>query len=489
MTNDDHTGTDVPAREEGTHSLSAARAATLIGTPPPRPTSRVKPVLLMGLLSVVAVVAAIGFFHRLVPSPSQPDDQRSYTTMPTIGYSGSATSTGAISPAWASGVETAWRIPFPSTKYGPRALTTVEGTTLYALFEDPDRSTHQVTAAAFDISSEQPRELWRTTGTLPNSLGRPSFVSYEDQFIVGSIVVNKASGAQSLAPWEGSEALAAVDGVVVACDNKRACSGWAQEASSWVRQWETTTANQQGSLSTLTKLTYPDTPVIGTGEHESVVLPVDSQTHAAQLLDPRTGQVTDVGSVSPFRDRQNNVVSFAFASDGIVAFNDDLFVTYDADGFITGTQSYEKSMRRPTRDGRMPSTSELGDFLVGGLPAWSNATVFRSTTGTGGSPSTLTVTPSDGSPSLDLDPTNNDQSHYDGNFLPSEVRASTDTSVVYVESVDHANRGNRFFFDTASGQGHGSEEFRDAEDLSWVFDDLAIGVTIDGIVAFTPKAS
>ena len=58
MTNDDHTGTDVPAREEGTHSLSAARAATLIGTPPPRPTSRVKPVLLMGLLSVVAVVAA-----------------------------------------------------------------------------------------------------------------------------------------------------------------------------------------------------------------------------------------------------------------------------------------------------------------------------------------------------------------------------------------------------------------------------------------------
>ena len=125
MTNDDHTGTDVPAREKGTHSPSAARAATL----QPRPTSRVKPVLLMALLSVVAVVAAIGFY-RLVPSPSQPDDQRSYTTMPTIGYSGSATSTGAISPAWASGVETAWRIPFPSTKYGPRAPTTVEGTTL-----------------------------------------------------------------------------------------------------------------------------------------------------------------------------------------------------------------------------------------------------------------------------------------------------------------------------------------------------------------------
>ena len=483
MTNDDHTGTDVPAREKGTHSPSAARAATL----QPRPTSRVKPVLLMALLSVVAVVAAIGFY-RLVPSPSQPDDQRSYTTMPTIGYSGSATSTGAISPAWASGVETAWRVPFPSTKYGPRAHTTVEGTTLYALFEDPDHSTHRVTAAAFDISSEQPRELWRTTGTLPNSLGRPSFVSYEDQFIVGSIVIDKASGAQSSAPWEGSEALAAVDGVVVACDNKRACSGWTQEASSWVRQWETTTASQRG-MSTFTRLTYPDTPVIGTGEHESVVLPVDSQTHAAQLLDPRTGQVTDVGSVSPFRDRQNNVMSFVITSDGILALNDDLFVTYDSDGFITGTQSYKQMKRIPTRDGRLPTTAELGDFLNGARPAWSNATVTAPAKAAAGFPFSLTVTPSDGRPAFTLDPGNNDQHYYVSTFWPSEVRASTDTSVVYIESADHANRGNRFLFDTASGQGHGSDEFRDAEDLSWVFDDLTIGVTIDGIVAFTPKAS
>ena len=483
MTNDDHTGTDVPAREKGTHSPSAARAATL----QPRPTSRVKPVLLMALLSVVAVVAAIGFY-RLVPSPSQPDDQRSYTTMPTIGYSGSATSTGAISPAWASGVETAWRIPFPSTKYGPRAHTTVEGTTLYALFEDPDHSTHRVTAAAFDISSEQPRELWRTTGTLPNSLGRPSFVSYEDQFIVGSIVIDKASGAQSSAPWEGSEALAAVDGVVVACDNKRACSGWTQEASSWVRQWETTTASQRG-MSTFTRLTYPDTPVIGTGEHESVVLPVDSQTHAAQLLDPRTGQVTDVGSVSPFRDRQNNVMSFVITSDGILALNDDLFVTYESVGFITGTQSYKQMKRIPTRDGRLPTTAELGDFLNGARPAWSNATVTAPAKAAAGFPFSLTVTPSDGRPAFTLDPGNNDQHYYVSTFWPSEVRASTDTSVVYIESADHANRGNRFLFDTASGQGHGSDEFRDAEDLSWVFDDLTIGVTIDGIVAFTPKAS
>lgn len=483
MSNDDHPGTNT--------SPQAEQWVPPSGTPPipqpasarPRARRRGKPVLLASLLCVIVVIVAVLGIRQLTQTPGGQDDQHSFTSTPTVGYSGSSTSTGAISPAWASGVETAWRISFPSTQYGPRAITTVAGTTLYALFEDPGYATHRATVAAFDISSAQPRDLWRTTGSLPESFGRPNFVSFADQFIVGSIVIDKATGAQSLAPWEGSEALAAVDGVVVACDGKQACSGWVLESSSWVRRWVTTTASQRGGLSTSATLTYPNAPVIGAGEHQSVVLRVDSPTHLAQLIDPRTGQVTDAASASPFRDRDNNVVSFAIASDGLVAFNDDVFVTYDADGFITGVHSYEKSLRRPTRDGRVPSTSELTDFLVGGLPAWSNAVVTAQTGAVA-----LTVTPSDGSPAFDLDPANNDQYH-SSPFWPSEVRASADVSVVYVESVEANTTGNRFFFDTASGQGHGSAEFHDAEDLSWAFDDLAIGVTIDGVVAFTPKAS
>ena len=488
MTNDDHTGTGLPAHEGGSDSLSAARAVPLPGPLRPRPKSRATTVLLAVLLSAVAMTAVFSI-NWLTSSPSTPTPQRSFASEPTAGYSGDATSTGSISPAWASGVETAWRIPFPSAKHGSRALTTVEGTTLYALFEDPNPTTHQVTAAAFDISSEQPRELWRTTGPLPESFGRPSFVPYADQFIVGNIVIDKASGAQSSAPWEGSEALAAVDGIVVACDREQACSGWTQEASSWVRQWETTTASQQGAPYSSDKFTYPDTPVIGTGEHQTVVLPVNSNTHVAQLLDPRTGQLTNVASESPFRDRPNNVVSFVITSDGLLVFNNDRFVTYDADGFITGTQAYKQMKRMPTRDGRMPTTAELGEFLSGARPVWTNASVTAPAQATPGTPFSLTVTPSDGRPPFTLDPGNNDQHRYISTFWPSEVRASTDTSVVYVESVDHANMGDRFFFDTASGVGHGSEEFHDAEDLSWAFDDLAIGVTVDGIVAFTPKAS
>ena len=485
MGKDDHPGTNTPARAEGWVPPSGAPPIPQPASVQPHVKKRGRPVFLAVLLCVLVVIVVIAVvgIRLLTQTLGGQDDQHSFTSAPTVGYSGSATSTGAISPAWASGVETAWRISFPSTQYGPRAITTVEGTTLYALFEDPDYATHQATVAAFDISSKQPRELWRTTGPTPESFGRPTFVSLADQFIVGSIVIDKATGAQSLAPWEGSEALAAVDGVVVACDGKQACSGWVLESSSWVRRWVTTTASQRGGLSTSATLTYPNAPVIGAGEHQSVVLRVDSPTHLAQLIDPRTGQATDAASVSPFEDRTNNVVSIMLASDGLVAFNDDVFVTYDADGFITGTHSYEKSLRRPTRDGRVPSTSELTDFLVGGLPTWSNAVVTAQTGAVA-----LTVTPSDGSPAFDLDPANNDQYH-SSPFWPSEVRASADMSVVYVESVEANTTGNRFFFDTASGVGHGSAEFRDAKDLSWAFDDLAIGVTIDGIVAFTPKAS
>ena len=483
MSNDDHPGMNTPPQAEQWVPPS--------GTPPiPQPASarpharrRGRPVLLVALLCVIVVLAAVFGIRQLTQTLGGQDPHPSFTSTPTVGYSGDATSTGSISPAWASGVETAWRIPFPSSPYGPRALTTIEGTTLYVFSIGPDSSTREATVAAFDISSEQSRELWRTTGPVPESFRQSTFVSDGDQFIVDSIVIDKATGAQSLAPWEESEALAAVNGIVVACDRQYTCSGWTQEASSWVRRWETTTARQRGGLSPSAMLTYPNTPVIGAGEHQSVVLRVDSPTHLAQLIDPRTGQVTDAASASPFRDRDNNVVSFAIASDGIVAFNDDLVVAYDADGFITGVHSYEKSLRRPTRDGRVPSTSELTDFLVGGLPAWSNAVVTAQTGAVA-----LTVTPSDGSPAFDLDPANNDQYH-SSPFWPSEVRASADVSVVYVESVEANTTGNRYFFDTASGRGHGSADFHDAEDLSWAFDDLAIGVTIDGVVAFTPKAS
>ena len=226
MSNDDHPGTNT--------SPQAEQWVPPSGTPPipqpasarPRARRRGRPVLLAALLCVIVVIVAVVGIRQLTQTLGGQDPHHSFTSSPTVGYSGSSTSTGAISPAWASGVETAWRIPFPSSQYGPRAITTVEGTTLYVFFIGPDYSTREATVAAFDISSEQPRELWRTTGPVPESFRQSTFVSDGDQFIVDSIVIDKATGAQSLAPWEESEALAAVDGIVVACDRQQTCSGY-----------------------------------------------------------------------------------------------------------------------------------------------------------------------------------------------------------------------------------------------------------------------
>ena len=147
MSNDDHPGTNT--------SPQAEQWVPPSGTPPipqpasarPRARRRGRPVLLAALLCVIVVIVAVLGIRQLTQTLGGQDPHHSFTSRPTVGYSGSSTSTGSISPAWASGVETAWRIPFPSTQYGPRAITTVEGTTLYALFEDPGYATHQATVA------------------------------------------------------------------------------------------------------------------------------------------------------------------------------------------------------------------------------------------------------------------------------------------------------------------------------------------------------
>ena len=194
----------------------------------PRARRRGRPVLLAVLLCIIVVIVAVLGIRQLTQIMGGQDPHHSFTSTPYRRLLGGRHKHGSDLPRLGLGRRDGVEDPLPILTIRPRAITTVEDTTLYTLFEDPNPTARQVTAAAFDISSEQPRELWRTTGPRPESFGRPSFVSDGDQFIVGSIVIDKASGAQSSAPWEGSEALAAVDGIVVACDKKQACSGWTQ---------------------------------------------------------------------------------------------------------------------------------------------------------------------------------------------------------------------------------------------------------------------
>ena len=133
MTNDDHTGMNAPTHAAEWVPPGGAPPNPHPGPPQPRPKNRTKLALLVVFLSTVAIAAIIGI-HRLSPSPSTPDDQRSYTSAPTVGYSGDATSTGSISPAWASGVETAWRLPLNPEDKNATVFLYAEGSTLYVTF-------------------------------------------------------------------------------------------------------------------------------------------------------------------------------------------------------------------------------------------------------------------------------------------------------------------------------------------------------------------
>ena len=110
MSNGDHTPPPrVPSREQGTGMVRHAPAEQF---------SREKHLFLLPhivtTLAVVILVVLVGSW--IWPShsndPSLQRTARTYdTNAPTAGYGGQAINTHLLSPDWASGIETAWRIP------------------------------------------------------------------------------------------------------------------------------------------------------------------------------------------------------------------------------------------------------------------------------------------------------------------------------------------------------------------------------------------
>ena len=146
------------------------------------------------------------------------------------GYRGSATNTHSISAQWASGVATAWTLELPPemTQFEPQMF--VEGQVLYiagyATIEGQIGSA--VRTLAYDLSGEEPTLLWDTVGPTESSAIKtysPAFVSGENQLFFHDLVIDKATGEQTQAPWGKEFPLAQADGIVVTCSTTSTCSG------------------------------------------------------------------------------------------------------------------------------------------------------------------------------------------------------------------------------------------------------------------------
>ena len=408
------------------------------------------------------------------------------------GYRGSATNTHSISAQWASGVATAWTLELPSemTQFGPQMFA--EGQVLYIAGNDmiEGQRGSAVRTQAYDLSGEEPTLLWDTVGPTENSAimtYTPAFVSSETQLFFHDVVIDKATGEQTQAPWGDDFPLAQADGIVVTCSTTSSCRGWMQTSGEWTNLWTTTTNPQTSYGLSNQGLGYAPagTTRSGTGELASVLVP-SSHQETPQIINIHTGKTTYL----PSPDQSGLGQYVEVATDGFVIIDVSKkqgFLT-DSSGARQSTFSTDEYLRLPavSRDGSNPSTADIKTFMTTKTANWATGTVGL----VGKDDCSIEVTlTSDGSTHKTPVPGVLSQ-HMTSScyFEPKEVRVSADGSVLYADTFTYQDQ-SRYFIDTANGLIYTSPELNTPKQIMWAFDDMIIGLTDSGLTAFVPASS
>ena len=408
------------------------------------------------------------------------------------GYRGSATNTHSISPQWASGVATAWTLELPSEMAHFTPQIFIDGQVLYVAGHDMVESQNDsaVRTQAYDLSGEEPTLLWDTVGPTKNSAittFTPAFVSSETQLFFHDVVIDKATGEQTQAPWGEDFPIAQADGIVVTCSATTTCSGWTHTSGEWTNLWTTPTNPQVGYGFGNQGLGYAPkgTVLTGSGKDASVLVPTDRQ-QPVQILNIHTGEAT----ILPEPGTTGTGHYVEVASDGFVVLDigQKQGMAFDSTGavrsrFNTGGQIFFPAV---SHDDTSPSTEDLTTFLTYQRASWVRGTVDL----VGNKDCSIEVTlSSDGSTRTTPVPgvlsTYMTSSCY---FNPGEVRVSADGSVLYADAFAYQDK-NRYFIDMSNGLTYTLPELNAMDKTMWVFDDMLIGMTKSGIKAFVPASS
>ena len=70
----------------------------------------------------------------------------------------------------------------------------------------------------------------------------------------------------------------------------------------------------------------------------------------------------------------------------------------------------------------------------------------------------------------------------------AHARASANGAAAFVQKIGYKEQAV-YFFDMANNKAYTSTELTATQNLTWVFDDLLVGVTDEGLIAFTPTSS
>ena len=408
------------------------------------------------------------------------------------GYRGSATNTHSISPQWSSGVATAWSLELPPemTRLTPNMF--VDGQVLYiaATEKITGQSGSTLRVVAYDLSGEEPSLLWDTVGPTENPAivtYEPAFLSNETQLFFHDVVIDKATGEHSQAPWGIEIPLAQAEGIVVTCTPPSTCNGWTQASGEWTNLWTTTTIAQASYALRAHGLGYAPTgtTLSGTGTRASVLAPTSYQK-SPQIINIHTGETTTL----PTPDQSGLGQYVEVATDGfvIVDISQQNGLLLDSSGALQSTFSTAGYRRLPavSRDGNQPSTADIKTFMTTKTANWATGTV--SLVGEDDCSIEVTLT-SDGSTHKTPVPGVLSQ-HMTSScyFEPKEVRVSADASVLYTDTFTYQDE-KRYFIDTVNGHTYSSNLLNLPKKTMWVFDDMMIGLTDSGLTAFVPASS
>ena len=191
----------------------------------------------------------------------------------------------------------------------------------------------------------------------------PGPIATETQLLIGGIIVDKANGDQSLAPWGADLPIGVVDGNLVTCDTVATCTGWVLESGTWTQRWSAATSPQQASGVLFSEVSRPSNGVIGEGSTAAVIVPVRLAAFAPQIVDPRTGAVTTLGK-DPTNDVSQHPTLIP-ASDGLVVARETSFSVYDTTGRFVETEQIIRYGARPDLRRSYPDAGGAHRFSAG----------------------------------------------------------------------------------------------------------------------------
>lgn len=484
--------TAAPRSSASPHEASSPASTPRKGRRPPRRTrdpqhlarnALDKKVIIGAVLAVVVLVLAVPRLMANAPSFS------GITRGPIAvqGYQGSATNTNVLSSNWAAGVSPAWVLADPRSDVEQEHRTWTrlfaDGTTIYmASLSDTNRS---FSIAAIDVSSSTPSVLWTSSDAsvrMTHETSNFSIVSAGQWLIVGNILVSKSTGIQAEGPWEDDQPMALVDDVLVTCSGYETCSGWTYSSGSWKRLWQAITGHQSNN-SKVRQLEVP--PTIGSGEDASVIVPVDDYRNL-QIVNAHTGVVTTLGAEGRFKQPSSLTALYPTADGLILDKKANQLEKYDVTGTFISAFDRNTKNKVYTDDGAVPTLSDLEAFFTSGKTPWTTGMMEAS----GDRCEVLTLHTTAGAATYSAEGMKGIADSYGSFclFAPTHARASADGAAAFVQRIGYKEQ-SVYFFDMANNKAYTSTELTAAQNLTWVYDDLLVGVTDEGLIAFTPTSS